>query len=65
MFKLTSPCGYGIRLGYMYLYSPILLDSQEVIKIISGTTVTAFWVRCVVLTTKVVFTVLGQWTMEL
>jgi hypothetical protein len=31
VFKLASPFRYGIRLNYMYIYSPILLDSQELI----------------------------------
>ena len=29
VFKLASPVRYGIRLNYMYLYSPILFDSQD------------------------------------
>ena len=37
VFKLASPVRYGIRLNYMYLYSPILFDSQDLNHNLSST----------------------------
>ena len=46
VFKLASPVRYGIRLNYMYLYSPILFDSQDLNHNLSTRIFSQSWFRC-------------------